>query len=308
MAIQYALKGAGMEEQPFSMVSKSKEPVVQVTTRVEFERECAPALNHPIAMQTIARSQACHADLFDTCTSGVIALPDKHDLLAKPRIISFYIDVDRVIIADDNQECADVVRELAHTPHQNEVTAARILFLVMDALLIDDAAFLEDYEERLESVEEKLTEMDRAKANHAITQVRRELLRLDYYYEQMESIGELLAENANELFSDQDARLFNIFAHHADRLFDRTRTLKEYSLQLYQLQQTQLDIRLNETMRWLTVVTSIFVPLTLITSWYGMNFAHMPELDWVFGYPLLIVICLTIIVFELLYFKRRKWL
>ncbi|MGJ5623990.1 hypothetical protein MYD03_00160 [Mediterraneibacter gnavus] len=55
-------------------------------------------------------------------------------------------------------------------------------------------------------------------------------------------------------------------------------TLKEYSMQLREMHQTQIDIRQNEIMKVLTIVTTLFMPLTLIAGWYGMNFAHMPEL------------------------------
>ena len=58
----------------------------------------------------------------------------------------------------------------------------------------------------------------------------------------------------------------------------------------------------------LTVVTTIFMPLTLITGWYGMNFTYMPELDSPYGYPIIIVVALMIAVASLLYFKRKKWL
>jgi magnesium transporter len=58
----------------------------------------------------------------------------------------------------------------------------------------------------------------------------------------------------------------------------------------------------------LTVVTAIFMPLTLIVGWYGMNFKYMPELDSVWGYPAVIVISILIVVFCLIFFKRKKWL
>jgi magnesium transporter len=58
----------------------------------------------------------------------------------------------------------------------------------------------------------------------------------------------------------------------------------------------------------LTVVTTIFMPLTLIVGWYGMNFRYMPELNQYYAYPILIVICILIVLVLLYYFKRKKWL
>jgi magnesium transporter len=79
-------------------------------------------------------------------------------------------------------------------------------------------------------------------------------------------------------------------------------------MQLGDLYQSQIDLKQNRIMTILTVVTTIFMPLTLITGWYGMNFTHMPELDSPYGYPLVIVTALVIAVASLLYFKKKKWL
>jgi magnesium transporter len=69
-----------------------------------------------------------------------------------------------------------------------------------------------------------------------------------------------------------------------------------------------MDIQQNRIMALLTIVTSIFLPLTLIAGWYGMNFRYMPELEWEFGYPLVILISILIVVFSLIWFKKKKWL
>ena len=58
----------------------------------------------------------------------------------------------------------------------------------------------------------------------------------------------------------------------------------------------------------LTVITSIFMPLTLIAGWYGMNFKYMPELDWKWSYPVVTGVCLLIVIIALIFFKKKKWL
>ncbi|MEG1750568.1 MAG: CorA family divalent cation transporter, partial [Raoultibacter sp.] len=135
-----------------------------------------------------------------------------------------------------------------------------------------------------------------------------QLSRLDYYYQQLVDMGIIFDQNENGLLSADDCRLFAMFARRADRLFDRTCTIKEYSLQLYELYQTQINVRQNKTIQWLTVITTIFVPLTLITSWYGMNFDNMPELHRPEAYFVIIAICFVLVCIELVYFKKKKWL
>ena len=69
-----------------------------------------------------------------------------------------------------------------------------------------------------------------------------------------------------------------------------------------------MDLKQNDTMRILTVVTTIFLPLTLLTGWYGMNFANMPELMHPFSYFILIALCLFIVGGEIWFFKKKGWL
>ena len=83
---------------------------------------------------------------------------------------------------------------------------------------------------------------------------------------------------------------------------------REYITQLRDLLQSQLDIRQNRIMTVLTVITSIFMPLTLIAGWYGMNFRYMPELEWKYSYPVLILISVAIVVVCLVWFRKKKWM
>ena len=64
---------------------------------------------------------------------------------------------------------------------------------------------------------------------------------------------------------------------------------------------------MNSVMKFLTVLSSIFLPLTLVTSWYGMNFANMPELEWQYGYIGVIGLCVAVSVVCIGIFKKKKW-
>ena len=84
--------------------------------------------------------------------------------------------------------------------------------------------------------------------------------------------------------------------------------LREYSLQISDAYQTQIDIRQNVVMKVLTVVTAIFLPLTLIAGWYGMNFDYMPELRWDYGYLYVFILSIMVVIGCLWIFKRKKFL
>jgi magnesium transporter len=99
-----------------------------------------------------------------------------------------------------------------------------------------------------------------------------------------------------------------MFSNRMVRLFDVVSSLRVYTAQLCDLYQSQIDLKQNRIMTVLTVVTAIFMPLTLIVGWYGMNFVYMPELRSPYGYPAVIVGSVLIVVVCLLFFKRKKWL
>ena len=71
--------------------------------------------------------------------------------------------------------------------------------------------------------------------------------------------------------------------------------------------QAQIDIEQNNLMRIFTVITAVFLPLTLMVGWYGMNFKYMPELEWQYSYPVFIVVSVLVCIVLLIIFKKKKW-
>ena len=138
--------------------------------------------------------------------------------------------------------------------------------------------------------------------------IRGDLLDLRVHYEQLIDLGQELEENENGFFKEENLRYFHMFTERVTRLRDIVNGQREYVMQLRDLIQSQLDVRQNRIMTVLTVVTSIFLPLTLIAGWYGMNFRYMPELEWRYSYPVVIAISIIIVVVCLIWFKRKKWM
>ena len=135
-----------------------------------------------------------------------------------------------------------------------------------------------------------------------------DLLDLRAHYEQLIEFGQELQEYENGFFKKENLRYFKLFTERVMRLQDIAASLREYVVQLRDLVQSQLGVRQNKIMTLLTVVTSIFLPLTLIAGWYGMNFRYMPELEMRFAYPAVILVSVAIVVGCLIWFKKKKWL
>ena len=121
-------------------------------------------------------------------------------------------------------------------------------------------------------------------------------------------LGQELEENENNFFKQENLRYFKLFLNRMARLHDNSTSLRDYTMQLRDLYKAHIDIKQNRIMTVLTVVTTIFMPLTLIVGWYGMNFRFMPELQWKWGYPVVITISVLIVSGSLWFFKKKKWL
>ena len=117
----------------------------------------------------------------------------------------------------------------------------------------------------------------------------------------------MLTENDNEIF-DESIKSLSLFIDKVNRLKDNVDILTDSVVHLWDAYQASLDMRLNETMKFFTLVTTIFFPLTVIVGWYGMNFNTMPELTWKYGYPFVIVFSILIIAALIFWFKKKKWI
>jgi len=95
---------------------------------------------------------------------------------------------------------------------------------------------------------------------------------------------------------------------HAIQVMDLMETYRDQLSGLTELYLSSLSQRMNEVMQVLTIIGSIFIPLTFIAGVYGMNFAHMPELEWAYGYPMVWGVMLMTAIGLFLYFKKRAWL
>lgn len=91
------------------------------------------------------------------------------------------------------------------------------------------------------------------------------------------------------------------------RLRNEAQLLREYCLQVRELFQAEIDIRQNRIMKILTIVTTIFLPLSLLAGWYGMNFTGMPELTWKYGYPAVIAVSILVVAVCLWIMKKKKF-
>ena len=169
-----------------------------------------------------------------------------------------------------------------------------------------DTELLIQHEQKIIRLEEKISEGRTEEFYGSINPIRKELLVLRSYYDELRDMGKELEQDENDLFEKKQRKYFGTIFDRADRLMNRTVYFLEYAQQVRDAYQSQIDAKQNSNMAFLTAISTIFFPLTLITGWYGMNFENMPELKN--GYPWIILLSIVVVIICIIIFKRKKML
>lgn len=226
--------------------------------------------------------------------------------------IGIYIKTNLVIIVViEDKDDSTRIRLLDMLEHLNisKISQERLIFNFLERFINEDYSLLVDIEEDLSEHEDNIIARNLDKDfNYQITAIRKKLLLLDNYYQQFIAIGEELEENSIDIFSEENLHYFSIFASRATRLSNNIRMLQEYSIHVRESYHAQLDNDMNRIMKIFTVVTTVFLPLTLIAGWYGMNFNSIPEITWKYGYIYVILLSIIVAIFCLIYFKKKKFI
>lgn len=208
--------------------------------------------------------------------------------------VAIYADTRKMVLVTNSSQISTYASKQENVP--SGVTQLYNFFIAISG---DDAEKLASMEDMISSLENRLL-MER-KVSRAgigeIVKVREEFLKIKHYYVQMEFLtDEIASADPNFLYIDKKF----------DRLLEFILHLQEYVEQVREAYQSQIDIEQNDIMKVFTVITSLFLPLTLITGWYGMNL-QMPEFGWHYGYIMVIGISVSVVTILLIYFKKKKW-
>ena len=151
--------------------------------------------------------------------------------------------------------------------------------------------------------------MDRVQSHfyHQMMPCRRDLRALHAYYYQLINLAMTIRSNTNQMLSEEECLNYGYLSDRVQRLNEHTEMLDEYAVQIREIHQSQIEMRQTRSMNLLTVVSAIFLPLTLLVGWYGMNFVGMPELTWKYGYPVVGVVSSVTVGISLWVCKKKKF-
>jgi len=213
-------------------------------------------------------------------------------------------------------DCLGLVRERIRKKggRIHEAGPDYLAYALLDAVVDAYFPILEQYGERLEDLEDEIVRKPLPDTIARIHAIKRDLLTLRRaVWPQRETLGTLLREETPRISSETRIYLRDCYDH-VTQIIDLVETYRELGADLTDIYLSSVSNRTNEIMRVLTVIATIFIPLTFIAGIYGMNFNteispwNMPELNWSWGYPLSLLLMLSVAVGQLLFFYRRGWL
>jgi magnesium transporter len=202
----------------------------------------------------------------------------------------------------------DTVRErirkgLKVREHGPDYLAYTLLDLIVDTYF----HMLERMGEWIENMELSIIRNPNRRRTLEINELKHDLNFLRKNIWPVREVAHVLQRHEEDLITDETQIFLNDLYDHIIQVIETVETYRDMIGNLMELYLSNISFKMNEVMKTLTVITSIFIPLTFITGLYGMNFKHMPELQTKYGYFVVLGVLVSVASFMILYFRRRKW-
>ena len=300
----YLIKSDQIVETTMQMWEKDMDGVA-VFTSEEWEKETLIKEKYQLSL-FLHEIHFCKLENHIDYLYGTFQIPIKEDQSTK-KGFAFYILEEKLIFIDNTGLVRKNIEKISAGKLRREYRLERFLYDFLHSLIEQDVRYLDFLEKRITRMEEEVLAGEMVGFNHRMFELKKEITRMHRYYSQLTDFGDTLAANETEFFGKDDVATFQLFTAKAERLQSEVQVLRDYATQVQEVYHSEFEIRQNNIMKILTIVTTIFLPLTLIAGWYGMNFVHMPELTWKYGYAAIIGISIIIILLSLWFCKKKKF-
>lgn len=215
-----------------------------------------------------------------------------------------------ILFQETEDDVFDGVKERIHKKYGRIRSrgADYLFFALIDAVVDNYYVVLEDFRDRLEFLEDEAHENPTRETAKKIQALKKEILRIRKWVFPVKEIIIRLLESQHSLIT-KDTKLFlRDTLDHCIEINEDIQLYREMTTSVMEVYMTQMSNKMNEVMKVLTVIASIFIPLTFLAGIYGMNFENMPELHLKYGYYILWGLFIAIGLGLGLYFKKKGWL
>ncbi len=183
-----------------------------------------------------------------------------------------------------------------------------LAYTLLDIIVDHYFGVLEKLGERIEVLEESLLTDPAAPTLKKIRELKREMLLLRKGVWPLREVISTLERGEFSLIQENTRIYLRDVYDHTIQIMDTVEILRDMLSGMLDIYLSSINNRMNAVMKVLTIIATIFMPLTFLAGVYGMNFKHMPELDWRWGYPLAWLLMISITAIMLIFFRRKKWL
>jgi len=274
---------------------------------------------HSLALEDVLnKGQRPKVEEYENLMFLILSMPHQHNGATTIEQVSIFLGENYVISfhrgeSDPFEPLRQRLRKQGG--HIRQQQADYLLYCILDLVIDQGYPVLEDFGEDIETIEEEILALNAKQATLAkIHKIRRELLLLRRnLWPQREILNNLL-RSENALIKDGTMVYLRDCYDHTTQILDLVENYREMAASLIDVYLSSSSHRLNEIMRVLTMIATIFIPLTFVVGLYGMNFSHpnspwaMPELGWYYGYPIIWGVMIAIVIGMVIFFKRKNWL
>ncbi len=272
---------------------------------------------HKLALEDVVNAhQRPKLETYDNVVFVVARMPHP-EVLNDTEQMSFFLGPNFLITFQEGTpgDIFEPVRERIRKSKGRirKANAAYLLYALLDTLIDQYFPQLEYYADLLESIEDRILKYPHAEVTSELHTIRRHML---FLHRSIRPLQDMVSAIMREQrFVDDETRVYlRDCQDHTSQLMDMLDTYRDVATQLMDMASSAVDQRMNEIMKFLTVMSSIFIPLTFIAGIYGMNFNHeispynMPELHWVYGYPFCLGLMALSVIVLIVFFRLKGWL
>jgi magnesium transporter len=199
-------------------------------------------------------------------------------------------------------------RLLKNPTHYVKAGADYLAYALMDTVVDNYFAIFEKFGDRIEALQEVLIVRPEPENLRELNLLKREVLYLRKSVWPLREVVNTLQRGDSPLVQKSTGLYLRDLYDHTIHVIDTLETYRDMLSGMMDIYLSSLSIRLNEVMKVLTIIATIFMPLSFIVGIYGMNFRYMPELGWRWGYPLVLLVMAAIAGAMMMYFRRKKWI
>jgi magnesium transporter len=183
-----------------------------------------------------------------------------------------------------------------------------LVYALMDAIIDNYFTIFEKLGEHVESLEQEILYQPSTSSIHSVNFIKRELIFLRRTIWPLREVVAVLERRESRLIKPSTAVFLRDIYDHTIQIIENIESLRDILTGMLDIYLSSISVKTNDVIKVLTIIATIFIPLTFIVGIYGMNFHYMPELSWKMGYPAVMLFMFAVVAVMLYYFRKKKWI